>query len=1124
MGKRLMLEPLEQRTLLTAYLVTNAGDSNSGTGTSGTLRYVLSQLDSSGGATNTINFFLGTAQQTITPGSALPTITKQVDIIGGTVSGTSEPLVVINGGSDNTIALGLDLESGSSGSRIQNLVIDGFDAYGIEDESADDSVTGCYIGTNGAGTAAVPNAQVGIEVEGSGTTIGGTTAGSANVISGNGDYGIEVGAPCLVEGNFIGTNAAGSAAVPNGDYGIDVYASGATIGGTTAGSANVISGNGEYGIYVDASCLVEGNDIGTNAAGTASLPNSFDGIDVKAPGATIGGTTAGSTNVISGNSDGIGVNASCLVEGNEIGTNLAGSAAVPNFGYGIEVYAPGATIGGTTAGSTNVISGNGLYGIYVGASCLVEGNKIGTDAAGTAAVPNTPDGIDIEEPGATIGGTTAGSTNVISGNGTDGIYVGAPCLVAGNDIGTNAAGTAAVANSSYGIDVEVPGATIGGTTAGSTNVISGNGIDGIYVGASCLVEGNDIGTNAAGTAAVPNAYAGSEVAASAATIGGTTVGSTNVISGNGEYGIRVEASSLVEGNDIGTNAAGTAAVPNAYYGVSVVAQGATIGGTTAGSTNVISGNGNGIATDASCLVEGNFVGTNAAGTGAIPNTNSGVVIFSSGATIGGSTAGSTNVISGNRSDGIYVGASCLVEGNDIGTNAKGAPVPNTLDGIDVEAPGAIIGGSTAGSTNFISGNGTNGIFLKASCLVEGNAIGTNAAGTAVPNASSGIDVDASGAKIGAAGAGNIIAFNFGPGVTTNPGITGSTIRFNSIFSNTGPGIDLNDDGVTPNAPNGANNTPVLTSVSGVLIAGTLDASPDSTYTIDFYANSSSDASAARPQGRTELGSMTVKTNAQGTAAIAFPYAPIADEPFVTATSTDASGTTSDFSPPFYAVTVSGLTFNATVGVPFSGQVASFTSSDPAATAADFTATINFGDGTPSAAGTVVAAPGGFVVTGIHTFTTANPAVPVTVTITTTLDPDQVTANSLADVSGQSGRLAPSSGSGPSPASTVALAMLAENIKLSPSGSFHGVVATLTDSGPAEPASEYKATINWGKGRRSAGMVTGSNGRFVVSGRHVFPRFKGTKAVTVTVTNEVDGQSASVSDPVTWRKPGRFVTM
>ena len=72
------------------------------------------------------------------------------------------------------------------------------------------------------------------------------------------------------------------------------------------------------------------------------------------------------------------------------------------------------------------------------------------------------------------------------------------------------------------------------------------------------------------------------------------------------------------------------------------------------------------------------------------------------------------------------------------------------------------------------------------------------------------------------------------------------------------------------------------------------------------------------------------------------------------------------------VTAAGLTFNATVGVPFEGTVASFTSTDAIATAADFTATINYGDGT-TAAGTVEAAPGGFVVVGSHTFQTANPA-------------------------------------------------------------------------------------------------------------------------------------------------------
>jgi hypothetical protein len=82
-----------------------------------------------------------------------------------------------------------------------------------------------------------------------------------------------------------------------------------------------------------------------------------------------------------------------------------------------------------------------------------------------------------------------------------------------------------------------------------------------------------------------------------------------------------------------------------------------------------------------------------------------------------------------------------------------------------------------------------------------------------------------------------------------------------------------------------------------------------------------------------------------------------------------------------------------------------------------------------------------------------------------------------------------------------------------SKSFHGIVARFADSGPTEPVGVYKATINLRKGRRTAGMITGSNGRFVVSGRHVFPRFTGTKTVTVTVTNEADGQSASVSERV-----------
>jgi hypothetical protein len=91
-----------------------------------------------------------------------------------------------------------------------------------------------------------------------------------------------------------------------------------------------------------------------------------------------------------------------------------------------------------------------------------------------------------------------------------------------------------------------------------------------------------------------------------------------------------------------------------------------------------------------------------------------------------------------------------------------------------------------------------------------------------------------------------------------------------------------------------------------------------------------------------------------------------------------------------------------------------------------------------------------------------------------------------------------------------LAVQAGNIKVPQNGVFRGVVATFTDGGPTEVATSYRATVAWGKGRKAAGMITGSNGRFVVSARHAFPRFRGTRPVTITVTDP-DGQTVSVTE-------------
>ncbi len=193
-----------------------------------------------------------------------------------------------------------------------------------------------------------------------------------------------------------------------------------TIGGTIPAARNIISGNTNAGVYLNGADttgnVVAGNFIGTNAAGTAALGNTIDGILVNAAGNTIGGTAAGAGNVVSGNTlRGIYIargSGSTLIQGNFIGTNFAGTAAIANGQYGIDSHGTGDTIGGTTAGAGNVISGNVDDGIFLdveSGSTLIQGNFIGTDVAGSAALANGGDGVLIQAGATadTIGGTAS---------------------------------------------------------------------------------------------------------------------------------------------------------------------------------------------------------------------------------------------------------------------------------------------------------------------------------------------------------------------------------------------------------------------------------------------------------------------------------------------------------------------------------------------------------------------------------------------------------------------------------------------------------------------------------------------------------------------------------------------
>lgn len=274
-----------------------------------------------------------------------------------------------------------------------------------------------------------------------------------------------------VQGNYIGTDVTGTIDLGNGASGVDIFAGSANniIGGTAAGERNLISGNGRHGVEITTSGnLVQGNYIGTKASGTEPLGNSGDGANISnSPNTnnTIGGTSAAARNIISGNGGG-GVAISndatgTLVQGNFIGTDVTGTLDLGNTEYGVLIsVANNNTIGGTVAGAGNLISGNGIaigrHGIAITNSSgnLVQGNFIGTDVSGTAALGNFGAGVFIVGANNSIGGTATGMGNTIAFNGDDGVLFQFG-LGTGNAIVSNSI----FSNAGLGIDLEPNGAT-----------------------------------------------------------------------------------------------------------------------------------------------------------------------------------------------------------------------------------------------------------------------------------------------------------------------------------------------------------------------------------------------------------------------------------------------------------------------------------------------------------------------------------------------------------------------------------------------------------------------------------------------------------------------------------------
>ena len=355
------------------YTVLNTSDSGAGS-----LRQAMSDSNTSVGTTDTIAFNItgagctGTPTVcTIKPMSALPNITDPVVIDGYTQPGSSPNtlavgdnavlLVEIDGSQIGSFAYGLYVFTDNT--VIQGLVINRFSDPGIGiDVTGGGSagghvIRGNFIGTDPTGSIAATNGGFGIYVRSPNNRIGGSNPADRNVVVGEGgqfgaairfeaDFGAATNGD-VMQGNYIGTNAAGTA--PLG-AGAGVYigpGAGITIGGAAAGEGNLISGNGGYGINMTSpgctgaisGIVIQGNLIGTDATGSAALPNVQGGLllSCNSTDNQVGGTAPGEGNLIADNgAAGPSVGAGIFVDpGAGTGNAIRANLIYANKGLGI---------------------------------------------------------------------------------------------------------------------------------------------------------------------------------------------------------------------------------------------------------------------------------------------------------------------------------------------------------------------------------------------------------------------------------------------------------------------------------------------------------------------------------------------------------------------------------------------------------------------------------------------------------------------------------------------------------------------------------------------------------------------------------------------------------------------
>ena len=934
------------------WVVNTTTDTDDGacTPTHCSLREAIDRANGEAG-TDTIGFDIaGAGPHTIQPTSALPAITDSV-----VVDGTSEPdfagtpVIELDGQLAGAGVSGVLVTAGES--TIRGLVVNRFGHAGIHLlTNGGNLVVGNRVGLDVTGTLDRGNTNVGIHIQSSDNTIGGTTSANRNVVAGNNGPQIAVEGVFptsphdnVILGNYVGTNATGTAA---GDFlpriGVVIQdGTGNRVGGMSPGEGNLISGN-SVGLRIanhsTADTVVQGNLIGTAANGTSALGNNT-GVDAHFTSQvnTIGGTTTGAANTIAFNfRDGV------LVYPNAARLSILGNSIHSNFEQGIDLLGSGSAVSGdgvtpndpgdADAGGNNRQNYPLLTGAAAGSGETEITGSLDT-AAGTYRIEFFSSAACDTAGGNGEGRTYLGFEPLTTGGGTTGFTVTLPVEATVGQVVTATAtapdGSTSELSGCVAVTPALPPAVLS-WTVGTTDDVD----DGACTTAHCsLREAIDRANDESGLDTVSFDIPGAGPHTIRPTTGLPTITDPLVIDGTTEPDFTSCAAGPVVELD------GSTATSVQPSGLDITAGGSAVRGLV---INRWAGNGISLRNGDGNTIECNFVGTNVGGTADLGNAIDGIRLFDSADnTIGGATPAARNLISGNQ-NGIQIrnpgSTGNRVVGNLVGTDVTGTlkvPDSPTNEGQHAGvwilfASGNSVGGTAPGEGNVLGGgqygvsiDGTEG-FPATGNLIQGNFIGTDPTEAHdLGNFSSGVLLFEAGQNtVGgtAAGAGNVIARNglfAGVNVQGNEGgadDTGNSILGNSIYANADAfdnalGVDLGFDGATENdagdgdeGPNNLHNHPELTSAvsdsGSTVVSGSLD-TVAGTHRVELFSSPACDPS-GNGEGKTFLGfeDVLVDGDTEFTATLSVE---VAIGHVVTATATAPDGSTSELSPCVEAV-------------------------------------------------------------------------------------------------------------------------------------------------------------------------------------------------------------------------------